>query len=106
MKAMPDNLPEQVKTFVDALVANAKQVEGWDECDLEGGKCFADTVVYVKRLEDGSIQVCDNYEKFFDTIYTHSPEGQWSIRWMYADREPQTYSYEQAMSDASIMFTG
>jgi hypothetical protein len=62
--------------------------------------------------------VCDNYEKFFDTIYTftpskdspegntHSPNGEWSIRWMYADREPETYSYEKAMADAQIMFTG
>ena|SRR5277367_80809 len=104
--SLPDNLPEQVTSFVTALIANAKQVEGWDGHDMEGGKSFAETIPYVKRLDDGSIQVCDNYERFFDTIYTHSPQGEWSVRWMYADRQAQAYSYEQAMSDANIMFTG
>lgn len=99
-------LPEQVKTFVAALVQNAKQVEEWAICDMEGGKCFADTIPYVKTLEDGSVQVCDNYEKFFDTIYTYHPTHGWSIRWMYADRAPKSYSYEMAMADANIMFTG
>jgi hypothetical protein len=107
MRAKLDTLPEEVKTFVSALVANAKQVEGWDTCDMEGGRCFADTIPYVKTLDDGeSVQVCDNYERFFDTIYTYHPTQGWSIRWMYADREPESYSYEKAMADAQIMFTG
>lgn len=104
--SMPDNLPEQVKSFVEALIANAKQVEGWDTCDLEGGKCFADTIPYVKKLDDGSVEVCDNYEKFFDGIFIYSAEGDWSLRFMYSDRLPELYSYEKAMADASIMFTG
>lgn len=106
-------LPEQVRTFVLAAIANAKEVEGWDICDMEGGKCFADTILYVKRLDDGRIEVSDNYEKFFDIIYTYTPSqdesmraGVWNIRWMFADRSPRTYTFEQCMSDARCMFTG
>lgn len=113
MKADLSTFPEQVRTFVQALIANAKEVEGWEVCDLEGGKCFADTIPYVKLLSDGRIQVCDNYEKFFDTIYTYTPSadeseraGKWEIRWMYADREPRSYTFEKCMADAHCMFTG
>lgn len=113
MTSVSKDLPNQVKDFVTALVANAKLNKEWAICDMEGGKCFADTIPYVKRQVDGSYQISDNYERFFDTIYvftpnadaTHSP-GEWSLRYGYSDIAPHSYTYEQAMADASIMFTG
>lgn len=109
---MNTELPWQVQNFVAALIANARTVEGWETPDLAGGKCFAETIAYVKKKPDGSIQVCDNYEKFFDIIYLYTPgkdvneEGMWTIRHMYSDEPAESYSYEQCMADASIMFTG
>ena len=99
------NMPDQVSSFVAALIANAKRIEGWEVCNLRDGKCFADTVVYVKRLTDGSWQVCDNYEKFFSAIYLYK-DGEWSIRHMYSELPAKPFDYYKCMLDADIMFTG
>ncbi len=93
-----DKLPEQVQAFVVKLRANASTVEGWDDD-------FVSELLYIDRKEDGSITVSDNYEKFFSTIYTYTVEGTWMIRSMWGGGD-KPYSHEQAMSDASIMYTG
>lgn len=109
----PLSWPEPVKLFVEAMIANAKKVEGWDEPSLIHGsvETFADSVVYVKRLDDGNgnvtFEVMDNYERFFDRIYRYDPANNaWQVRWCYSEREPIAYTFERAMLDASIMFTG
>ncbi len=94
-----DKLPEQVQAFVVKLRANASTVEGWDDD-------FVSELLYIDRKEDGSITVSDNYEKFFSTIYTYTVEGKWMIRSMWGGGGDRLYSHEQAMSDASIMYTG
>lgn len=104
-------LPEPVARFVAALRDNALKVEDWSTPDLKGGRCFADTVVHVSVKPDGSVTICDNYERFFSTIYTYtpdadSPDGRWTTRRMYSDEPAAPYSFEEAMADASIMFTG
>lgn len=99
--------PDEVQQFVAALIANAKKVKGWEALEFGGGtECFADRIPYVRRLEDGGFQVCDNFEKFFDTIYKRSADGVWTIRAMYSDEPERAYTFEQCMADASIMFTG
>lgn len=98
--------PEEVRDFVTALIANAKTNEDWAKPDLEGGKCFAETIPYVKRIPDGSVRIMDNYERFFDTIYQRSADGVWTIRAMYSDEPAKPYTFEQCMGDAQIMFTG
>lgn len=100
-------LPEPVRRFVEAIRDNALRVPSWDVPSLEGGKRFADTVVYVSAKDDGRITICDNYERFFPTIYTYTPsDDTWSIRHMYSEEPAEPYSFEQAMADAAIMFTG
>lgn len=99
--------PDEVRQFVTAMIANAKTVEGWAVLEFnDDTECFADRIPYVKRLSDGSVQICDNIEKFFSTIYRFSPEGVWTVREMYSDEPPKPYTFEQCMADASIMFTG
>jgi len=105
MKANLGTLPEEVRNFVKALVENAKQVEDWAKPDMSEGRCFADTIAYVSRRDDGSVEVSDNYERFFDTIYIYQ-DGEWKTRRLYSEQEPKNYTYEQCMADASIMFTG
>lgn len=98
--AVADNeLNDNARKFIQAVKENAKQVEDWDED-------FISHLLYVRKLEDGSIQVSDNFEKFFDTIYTFRVDGTVGLRWGYSDRQPEEYSIEQAMGDASIMYTG
>lgn len=105
-------LPEPVRRFVEALRENARRVPTWDVPSLEGSKCFADTIVYVYATADGRITICDNYERFFSTIYDFRPDpadpsgGTWSIRQAYSDEPGEPYTFEQAMADAAIMFTG
>lgn len=104
-------LPEPVRRFVEALRDNALLVPTWDVPSLEGDKRFADTVVYVYSTPDGRTTICDNYERFFSTIYDYTPgadgaEGTWTIRHAYSDEPGEPFSFEQAMADAAIMFTG
>ena len=129
--------PEQVRRFVQALIDNAKSAdEEWRKPDMAGGKCFAETIPYVSRESDGRIQVCDNYERLFGTVYTYYPpgvgdgeckcaentehasqpclacqggsssEGRWTTRQMYSDEGDKPYTFDKCMADASIMFTG
>jgi hypothetical protein len=108
MKPDLNTLPEQVSNFVQALIFNAMEVEGWNVNDMEGGSCFADTIPHVKVNEDDSITICDNYDgRLFEIIYTYHSEDVWTVRRMYSDIPfDDTYSYAKCMADASIMFTG
>jgi len=100
MKLDIESLPENPRKFIQAVWENARKVEEWDDDDWVKG------LLYVKTLEDGSVQVSDNFERFFDTIYTFRPDGTVGLRWGYSDRAPQEYDMERALSDASIMYTG
>lgn len=95
------NIPEPVQKFIDAVKENAKQV--WNE---PGDDDFIDSLLYVDTKKDGSIVICDNYEKFFQTIYRIDTTGNWHVREMYSERSERMYSFEAAMVDASIMYTG
>lgn len=113
MKIDPTTLPAPVRRFVDALRENALKVDGWDVKELERGtKCMADIVIHVSVKSDGRITICDNFERFFSIIYDFTPDpgdpdgGRWQTREMYSSEPAQDYSYEQAMADAAIMFTG
>lgn len=109
MSVKLETLPEQVRTFVQALIANAKEAhEGWGEHDYEDGRCFADMIPGVESQEDGTYIVCDNFERFFSTMYHFIPEGEgrWEVRNMYGEGGWRPYTYEKALADASIMFTG
>ena len=99
-------LPEQVRNFITACVANAKTVGTWSVCDMEGGKCFADTLLCISQNDDGSVEISDNYEQFFSTIYTYTAQGEWKVRRMYSEEAYRPYSYEKAMRDASVLYTG
>lgn len=92
---------EQVDKFVAAIKENAAKI--WTEPD---DKDFIDELVYVKVLDDGSVSICDNYERFFSTIYRVDTNGNWFYRTMYSDMPEREYSFEKAMGDASIMYTG
>jgi len=92
---------EQVEKFVAAIKENATKV--WTEPD---DKDFIDGLVYVEKLEDGSVSISDNYERFFSIIYRVDANGNWYYRTMYSDMPEREYSFEKAMGDASIMYTG
>jgi len=106
MKDKLAQAPDQVRQFVHALISNAKEVEGWEVCDMEDGKCFADTIAHIEHKEDGRWVVCDNYERFFSLIYTYTVAGEWTVRRMYGEGGEMPYSFAKCMADASIMFTG
>lgn len=112
MRTDPTTLPGPVQRFLTALRENALQVEGWADMEFEGGKaCFADRIAYTKVKDDGTITICDNFERFFSTIFEYRPDpaepnGRWTIREMYSDEPARAYSFELAMADASILFTG
>lgn len=95
------NMPEPVKAFVAAVLANARQV--WTEA---ADASFVEQLIYVGEHEDGSVTICDNFEKFFATIYRVAKDGSWTIRTMYSDEPERPYSFEKAMADAGIMYTG
>lgn len=93
-------LPEQVRNFCLAVIENAKGVRGWDED-------FRNDLIYIECKENGDIEVTDNFERFFSTIYTYRPsEGKWYVRRMYSDSPLREYTFRQCMSDASMMYTG
>jgi len=95
------NMPEPVKAFVAAVLANARQV--WtDDADAS----FIEKLVHVDQREDGSVTICDNFEKFFSTIYRVAKDGSWTIRTMYSDEPERPYSFAKAMADAGILYTG
>lgn len=97
---MGEEIPKQVKEFVEAATANAK--EAWGEDNI-----IAKDVMFAERGEDGSWTVSDNYERFFSTIYRFDPKsGAWTIRTMYAGEPEKPYTFEKVMADASILFTG
>ncbi len=107
----PATLPEPVQRFLTALRDNALRVEGWEVKDLAGGKCIADRVAHVEVKDNGTITICDNFERFFATMYDYTPDanepnGRWMVREMYSDEPAKPYSFELAMADAAIMFTG
>ena len=93
---------EQVDKFIAAIKENAAKI--WTEPD---DKDFIDGLVYVNKLDDESISISDNYERFFDTIYRVTPNGEWSYRRMWSESSIwKPYTFAQAMNDASILYTG
>ena len=93
---------KQVKEFMEAVKANAHRV--WNEPD---DKDFVNELLYIHEQDDGSITISDNYERFFDIIYRVTPDGEWSYRRMWSESVRwKPYTFAQAMSDASIMYTG
>ena len=93
---------KQVKEFVEAAKANARQV--WNQPD---DKEFVNELLHVHKQDDGSITISDNYEHFFDTIYRVTPDGEWSYRRMWSESSVwKPYSFAKAMNDASILYTG
>jgi len=93
----------QIKEFVEAVKANARKV--WNKPD---DKEFVDSLLYIDGCHfDGSTTISDNLEHFFDTIYRITPDGEWSYRRMWSESSVwKPYSFAQAMSDASILYTG
>ena len=92
----------QVQKFVEAVKENARQ--SWTKPE---DKEFIDSLLHVFTQDDGSVTISDNYERFFDIIYVVRVDGSWSYRKMWSESgELKSYSFEQAMSDASIMYTG
>lgn len=91
-------LPEEVQLFVTALHENAKLAFG--------DKSFAESIAGVEMQDDGSIVVCDNYERFFSTMYTYYPDGRWTVRTMYSEQPEREYDFQRVMCDARIMHTG
>lgn len=91
----------QVKQFIEAVKKNAAEV--WNEPD---DKDFINSLLYVHSLPDGSTSISDNFEKFFPLIYRVDKDGNWFIRTMYSDTGERPYSFEKAMGDARIMYTG
>ena len=100
---MNELMNTQVQEFVEAVKANARQV--WNGPD---DKEFVDGLLYIDECHlDGSITVSDNYEHFFDTIYRVTSDGEWSYRRMWSESSVwKPYTFVQAMSDASILYTG
>lgn len=97
-----NKLPKSVKEFINAARESARRVPEW-----RGDDDFIDSLLYIKVMGDGSVEVSDNYERFFDTIYTFRPDGSVELRWGYADHEAvRDYALEKALSDASILFSG
>lgn len=94
------DIPEQVKKFVEAATANAFEAWGIDSP-------IAKDVMYASINDEGLWVVCDNYERFFSTIYEYDPKkGAWTTRTMYAGDERKPYTFELVMADARILFTG
>ena len=87
-------MPTEVKKFVDAVEANAKEAE-----------MSLSRLVHTKMKDDGSWQMSDNYERFWSLIYTYR-DGEWFVRDMHSERSEKPYTFAKAMSDASMMYTG
>lgn len=94
-----NTLPEQVRNFVTAVQENAHKVEGWDED-------FIGSLLYIHPDRDGGWVVSDNYERFFGSVYTYTYGGKWLVRSMYSEEGDREYTYDKAMGDARIMYTG
>ncbi len=93
------DLPLQVRNFITAALDNARKVEGWDES-------FIQQLLYVKVDRDGGVTISDNFERFFGSVYTYTYGGKWLIRSMYSEEGDREYSYDKAMADARILYTG
>ena len=95
--------PDQVRQFVEAATANAK--EAWGEDDI-----IAKDVMYAcqEKSYGGRWVIGDNYEKFFPTIYIYDPKTDtWTTRQWFAETdEEKPYDFSKVMADASILFTG
>jgi hypothetical protein len=92
---------KQVQEFVAAIKENGRKC--WNEPEDES---FINQLVHVHPESDGSITICDNFERFFSSIYRVDRQGNWYIRTMFSGEPEREYSFEKAMSDASIMYTG
>lgn len=91
-------LPKQVQDFVRAAKKNAMKA-------FDNDKAFVSGLLYLGKYPDGTIEIADNYERFFSTMYFYTPDGKWETRRMYSEsarRKP--YTYEQAMQDASMLY--
>jgi hypothetical protein len=98
---MSAEMPEQVRQFVEAATANAREV--LDEI-------IAKDVMYAcqeKSYEDRWV-VSDNYERFFATIYIYDPKTDtWTTRPWFSDTDDERpYDFNRVMADAAILFTG
>lgn len=95
---------EQAKQFIAAVKENAAKC--WDQPD---DKDFIEKLLYVYEFPNGSVSISDNFEKFFSIMYRVDKDGNWFVRRMYSDEpadQEKPYTFECAMSDASIMYTG
>jgi hypothetical protein len=98
-------LPEPVQEFVRRAMESAKKA--WSE-DEDGGPTdsFFNTLLGVTRTPEGVV-ILDNFERFFDTIYLYTTDGEWKIRHMYSEESGyKPYTEEQALQDASMLYTG
>jgi hypothetical protein len=95
------SIPKPVRDLRDAILANARKA--WGEDDI-----VAQDIAFVFSSPTGDRwEISDNYERFFSTIYYYYPQTDtWTTRKMYSDDEEQPYTFEKAMADARIMFTG
>lgn len=89
-----EGAPQEVLDLEAAIEANAKEAE-----------LNLPHLVCVEKKDDGSWVLCDNYERYFSTIYVYE-DGQWFVRQMYSDMPRKAYSFERAMQDAGMMYTG
>lgn len=89
-----EDAPKEVLALEAAIEANARSA------GLE-----LPAFVSVNKEDDGSWVLCDNYERYFLTMYVYE-DGQWFVRQMYSDTPRKPYSFERAMQDASMMYTG
>ena len=98
---LKDEIPEKVLKLKKAIIANAKKA--WGDDDI-----VAQDIAFVfYHRRHGKWEVSDNYERFFSTIYAYYPETDtWTTRTMFGEDEEKPYTFEKAMADARIMFTG
>jgi len=66
---MRRTIRRQISDFVGAIKENARKV--WkDTADNE----FIESLLYINEDDDGFVEISDNYERFFYTIYRVDPE--------------------------------
>lgn len=95
----PAAMPAQVRQLKETIEANERK------SSKENGEDPLPDPVDVHRHSDGSWAVSDNYERFFNTVFVYR-DGQWFTRTLWGDGGEKPYSFEKAMADASMMYTG
>jgi hypothetical protein len=105
IQSLLEHAPEQVRLFCVAMYENAKECDRYARKDYERSIDIADSRVCLEHTDDDCWTICDNYERA-PFIYVVHPDGSWKIHEMYGDEPEKDYTFEQAMADAAIMFTG